>query len=407
MSYDFDINIDRMGTNALALEGYQSYLFGPDTQATARDDLISMWVADMQLAAAPAAIEAMAERLEHPIFGYTMNFDNALYDAFADWCAEHYDWSIVREEMETSLGVIPALFDLIDCVCEPDGRVLTLTPSYGYFKHATVHHGREFVTSKLTLDEGEFRIDFTDFAAKARDPKVQIFFLCHPHNPTGRLWTDDELRQMGRICLDNNVVIVSDEIHCDLLRAGKRHTPISKLFPGETSVVTCMAVSKTFNLAGMMMAMIVIPDPALRTVWRKRHYPFVSPMGLAAATGAYRGGGDWLKALRVYLDGNFTLLDNVLKERLPHAVFKIPDATYLAWVDLSAYFPGPINLTRFFLDEAGVILEGGEMFVENGDGCVRLNLACPRATLKEALDRICRSVTGPVATGARPLLGRG
>ncbi|GGF43770.1 cystathionine beta-lyase [Aliidongia dinghuensis] len=392
MVHDFDRKIDRRTTNALAIEGYQAYLFGADAPSEVREDLVSMWVADMQFAAPPSAIEAMAARLEHPIFGYTMNFDDALFNAFGAWCARRYDWVIRREEMELSLGVIPALFDLIDCACAPDEKVLTLTPAYGYFRRAADHHGREFVTSKLLRDGVDVRVDFADFEAKARDPKVRLFFLCHPHNPTGRIWGEDELRRMGEICLANDVLIVSDEIHCDLLRSGLRHVPIAKLFPGAKGIVTCMAASKTFNLAGMMMATIIIPDPDLRAIWRKRHYPLVSPMGLAAATGAYRGGGEWLDQLRLYLDENFSLLSRVLAERLPRARFRIPGATYLAWVDLSAYFPAEINLTRLFLDEAGVILEGGEMFIENGEGMVRLNLACPRAELKVALDRICTAV---------------
>lgn len=392
MTYDFDKLIDRKGTNALAQDGFDDYLFGSDREPAnlqcSREDLISMWVADMQFAVPSAALDAMAERLQHPVFGYTMNFDETLYSAFHTWCVERYDWSFPREEMQTSLGVIPSLFALIDYVCKPGEKILTLTPSYGYFKRAADHHGRELITSPLIQIDGDYGIDFEDFEAKVSDPAVKLFFLCHPHNPIGKAWSDTELRRMGEICLANGVVIVSDEIHCDLLRKGKRHTPLAKLFPGEKDIITCMAVSKTFNLAGMMLATIIIPDPELRTIWKRRHYPFVNPVSLSAATGAYRHGGPWLEALREYLDGNFALVDEFLNEHLPGAVFRIPDATYLAWIDLGSYFPAPTNLTKFFLEKAGVILEGGEMFVENGGNRIRLNLACPKSQVLTAMERI-------------------
>jgi cystathionine beta-lyase len=399
MSYDFDRLISRCGTNALAEDGFENYLFGANAPVPAldvpREELISMWVADMQFAAPDAAIDAISERLKHPVFGYTMNFDDQLYQAFHAWCVERYGWRFAREDMLVALGVIPALFGLVEYVCQPGDKVLSLTPAYGYFKHATVQRDREFVTSHLLASEdGGYKIDFDDFEAKVSDPAVKLFFLCHPHNPTGKVWTGDELRRMGELCIANGVKIVSDEIHCDLLRTGTRHTPLARLFPGSRDIITCMAVSKTFNLAGMTIATVIIPDPELRAVWKRRHYPFVNPLSLAAAIGAYRNGAPWLDALRSYLDGNFTWTQWFLNEHLPMAGFRIPDATYLAWVDLRAYFDESTNLTRFFLEKAGVILEGGEMFVENGDCRVRLNLACPRAQVQRSLEKIRDAIVG-------------
>lgn len=393
MGYDFDRLISRRGTNALAEEGFENYLFGADgarpSLGRPTEELISMWVADMQFAAPDAALDAIAERLRHPVFGYTMNFDDQLYQVFHAWCVERYDWRFTRDEMQVSLGVIPALFGLVEYICQPGDKVLTLAPAYGYFKHATVQRDREFVTSCLLVsDDGEYAIDFDDFESKVGDPAVKLFFLCHPHNPTGRIWTDDELRRMGELCIANGVKIVSDEIHCDLLRAGRSHTPLAKLFPKSRDIITCMAVSKTFNLAGMMIATVIIPDPELRDAWKRRHYPFVNPLSLAAATGAYRDGAPWLEALCSYLDGNFAWTRQFLNEHLPEAGFRVPDATYLAWIDLHAYFDESVNLTRFFLEKAGVILEGGEMFVENGRCRVRLNLACPRVQVQRALERM-------------------
>lgn len=405
MHHDFDRLIPRFGTNASAVEGYEEYLLGPNSERLALDrpqeDIIQMWVADMQFAAPQAALNAMAERLRHPIFGYTMNHDDQLYDAFRGWCERRHDWSFPREQMVVSLGVIPALFGLVRYLCGPDDKVLALSPSYGYFKHAAIKTGRTFVTSPLIAQDGYYELDFVDFEAKASDPAVKVFFLCHPHNPTGRLWTDAELRRMGEICLANGVKIISDEIHCDLLRKGRRHTPLAKLFPENREIITCMAVSKTFNLAGLMIATIVIPDPELRAVWNYQHYPFINPISLAAAIGAYRDGEAWLEDLRTYLDDNFLLMADFVRQHLPEARLSIPESTYLAWLDVRAYFPESVNLTRFFLERAGVIVEGGEMFVDNGKGHVRLNLACPRSVLQEALGRIHAAIQAFALTSSR------
>lgn len=391
MTFDFDRIIPRTATNAVAEDGFENYLFGGDADLklpVPRSKLISMWVADMQFAAPQAALDAMAERLAHPIFGYTMNMGGELYDAFHAWCIERYDWRFERDALQVSLGVIPALYALVEYLCAPGDKILTLTPAYGYFQRASLQTGHELLSSPLVARDGHYEIDFADFEEKVKDASVTLFFLCHPHNPTGRAWTERELRRMGDICFANGVRIVSDEIHADLLRQGKRHLPLAKLFPDNKGIVTCMAVSKTFNLAGLMLATVIIADPALRAQWQKRHYPFVNPISLAAAVGAYTNGSEWLDALRSYLDENYRIVAAFLGQHLPQARFAIPDATYLAWIDLSAYFPEPINLTRFFLEKAGVVLEGGEMFVSDGDGYIRLNIACPQPVLTTALVRI-------------------
>lgn len=396
MKYNFDQFISRQGTNALAFEGYEGYLFGGKDKmpclAFTKEELISMWVADMQFAAPPCAIQAMTERLKHPVFGYTMNFDDQLYNALVGWCIHKYNWKFSRESMCVSSGVIPALNTLVESVCQPDQKVLALTPSYAYFKHAANKAGCELVTSKLIEAGSDYQIDFADFEKKAQDPQVKLFFLCHPHNPTGRIWSESELKRMAEICFKYGVKIVSDEIHCDLLRKGKTHTPLARLFPESKEIITCMSVSKTFNLAGLMIATVIIPDSNLRAVWNRKHHSLVNPLSLAAAIAVYEKGEEWLEELKSYLDQNFEWLFHFLKEHLPKAQFEIPQATYLAWIDLKSYFPQPINLTEFFLKEAGVILEGAEMFVENGGSRVRLNLACPRIQLQTAMERIKMSI---------------
>lgn len=391
MKYDFDQLIDRQNTNAMTTDGFRDYLFGevenlnipfPD------EELISLWVADMGFAVAPKIIEGIKKRLEHPIFGYTQVSDPAYKKAFLNWTKTRYDWAFEDEHLVFSKGVVPALFDFIKIICEPGEKALIMTPSYALFKHAADANGTEMVTSDLIYDSENYTIDFEDFRKKAADEKVSLFIFCNPHNPTGRVWTEQEMRQLGEICFENKVMILSDEIHCDLLRVGKNFTPLAKLFPESDQIITCMAPSKTFNLAGFMFSNIVIPNDALREKWKQSTLPIDNPLSIAAAQAAYTSGEDWLKELKIYLDGNFDFLQDYLAEHLPKAKFTIPESLYLAWVNVGDYFPPEENLTLFFAEKAGVLLEGGNMFVSNADGFIRLNLAIPRSILKEGLDRI-------------------
>lgn len=392
MRYDFDKRIDRTGTNALALEGHNAYLFGETNQPGQNHDLIPLWVADMQFECAPALLNPMQERLDHGIFGYTENFDDALFKAFQAWSSKRYDWEPPSDDLHTSLGVIPALFSLVEFLCQPGERALTLSPAYGFFAKAAQAKGVQLVTTPLQRYDDQYFIDFEDLARHLADPLVSIFFLCHPHNPTGRIWTEEELLQIASMCRTHGVKVVSDEVHCDLLRVGNKHRPLAQICPEDDNIITCMAPSKSFNCAGLMIAIIVFQNQQLKDAWRNYNYPFVNPFGLVAATGAYSDGSAWLDQLREYLDGNFELLKDTLERRLPEARFFIPAATYLAWVDVSPYCGTQYNMTKYLLSEAGVIVEGGEMFIDNAEGMIRLNVACPRQVLIEAISRICDAV---------------
>ncbi len=232
-------------------------------------------------------------------------------------------------------------------------------------------------------------MDYADIEAKAKDPKVKLCIFCNPHNPSGRIWTEEELKRFGDICLENNVLIISDEIHCDLIRTGLRHTPLAKLYPESDQIITCMAPSKTFNMAGLMFSNVIIPNAEIMEIWKDRHYDFDNPLSITAAQAAYEQGGQWLAELKLYLDENFRFAKEYLGEHLPKAVFRIPEATYLGWVDIGAYVEQGEDLPLLFANEAAVLLEGGNMFVQNSDTYIRLNLACPRAMLAEGLRRIC------------------
>ncbi len=394
MTYDFDEIIDRANTNCMNIEAYKAYIFkDPNIQFPYRDEeFIRMWLADMEFATPEFVRDAIKARVDRKIFGYTKDYTDEHYNAFVSWCRRHYDWSFPRSEMVHAPGVIRALFELVEYLCQPDEKVLFFTPSYGYFQKAADYNGREAVYCDLVNNEGYYTIDFADFEAKARDPKARLCIFCNPHNPSGRMWTEAELKRLADICWENNIYIVSDEIHCDLVRTGRRHLPLAKVCPDYDHIITCMAPSKTFNLAGLMFANVIIPNAQVRESWSNRHYGNENPLSLAAATAAYTDGDDWLAALKLYLDANFALVGDYLQDQLPQAKYRIPEATYLGWVDISAYIGSDVFLPLFFARNAGVLLEGGNMFVANSDSHIRLNAACPRSMLQEGLRRICQAL---------------
>lgn len=396
MDVDFDQILDRRGSNSIAVDAFRDYLLDdyPDLQLPCPDaEAISMWVADMAFATAPVVQEAMATRLEHPIFGYTVLADDEFYQAYADWCVTHYGWKPEPDHFFTTPGVVPALYSLVDYFVGEGQKVMTLTPAYGFFKTPVEDRGRQFLSCGMQVDErGEYTVDFEELERLVADPAMRMFFLCHPHNPTGRIWSEAELRRMAELCFSNEVIVVSDEIHCDLQRTGLPHTPLAKLFPDHEQLITCMSASKTFNLAGLGLSQIVVPGAELREIWSDRSSPVVNPISVAGTVAAMRHGEPWRSELLRYIDGNFATMAETLATDLPLARFRVPDATYLGWVDLSAYFPPDQDLTRFFAENAGVLVEGGDMFIADGNGHIRVNVACPRATLLEGLARIAQAV---------------
>lgn len=393
--YNFDEIIDRRNTNAMNTDGFRDYIFHADESMTfpyKDEEFIRMWVADMEFATPDVVIDGIRKRLDKRIFGYTRVFSPRYFEAFSAWCRRRYGWGFEKQELVLSNGVIPALYELVEYICKKGEKVLFLTPSYAYFKYAADFNSRESVCCDLKNEDGFYTVDFDDLERKAADPKTTLFILCNPHNPTGRVWTEEELRRMGDIIRRHGLWVISDEIHCDLLRRDQRHIPLGKVLPDYDRLVTCMAPSKTFNLAGLMISNILIRSRALREKWLARHYNFDNPLSVAAAQAAYEKGEPWLEELRGYLDENFAFTGQYLREHLPKATFRVSQATYLAWVDLSAYFEPDEHLPLFFAYKAGVLLEGGNMFVQHSDCFIRLNLACPRAVLQEGLRRICGAV---------------
>lgn len=393
--YNFDEIIDRRHTNAMNTDGFRNYIFNADETMTfpyKDEEFIRMWVADMEFATPDVVIDGIKKRLEKRIFGYTRVFENSYYEAFANWCMKRYGWTFDKKELVMSNGIIPALFELVDYICKEDEKVLFLTPSYAYFKYAADFNHRECVCSNLINEDGYYTIDFEDLERKAADDKTTLFILCNPHNPTGRVWKEDDLKKIGRIIEKHQLWVITDEIHCDLIRLNQVHIPLGKIMPDYKKLITCMAPSKTFNIAGLMLSHIIIREESLREIWLNRHYNFDNPLSIAAAQAAYENGEIWLEDLRAYLDENFRFTQEYLSQNLPNSKFRVSEATYLAWVDLSTYFEKDENLPLFFAYRAGVLLEGGDMFVQNSDGFIRLNLACPKSVLEEGLKRICEAI---------------
>lgn len=394
MTYDFDEIIDRTGTNSENVDGWRPYIFkcGPERVFPYKDDeFVRMWVADMEFAVAPEIQQAIIDRVNRKILGYTIVSDNGYYEALTNWCRNRYGWTFPKEELVFSPGVIPALYQIVEDLVAPDEKVLTLTPAYGFFLHACEYNHVELVQSDLKKENGQFIIDFDDFERKASDPKMKILMLCNPHNPSGRIWTEEELKRIAQIAQENQLWVVSDEIHCDLLRTGKRHLSMGKVMPDYQRLIVTISASKTFNLAGMLFSNIIIRDPEERARFQERdkNIGATNPLSIAAHKAAYEHGEEWLTQLMAYIDGNFAFVDDFLKSNIPDAVFTIPDATYFAWVDLSKVLPQIQDLPLFFADNAGVLLEGGNsLFVGNAQGCIRLNLAMPRAIIETGLIRM-------------------
>lgn len=398
MKYNFDEIIDRQNTNALNTDGFRGYIFGAGPEKTfpyADDEFIRMWVADMEFATPPEICQAMVDRISRRIFGYTKMFGEDYYNLFSKWCEKMYGWKFERDELVFSSGVVPAILDLVGNIVNKDENVIIMTPSYGPFKRACDFNGVGLVTSDLIIDCGDFRIDFEDLEKKAKDPSTKLIIWCNPHNPTGRKWSEEELSKVAKIVRENDLWIISDEIHCDLLRSGLKHIPMGKIMPDYDKLITCMSASKTFNVAGLMFSNIIIRNEELRKKYisQDKNSGSVNPLSLAAQFAAYEKCDEWLVELKEYLDSNFDILDKFLKENYPEIEYKVPEATYLAWINFGAVLKDVEDMSDFFANNAGVLLEGGNgLFVGNADGYIRLNLAMPKSMLTEGLERMKKAI---------------
>ncbi|WP_298676140.1 MalY/PatB family protein [Megasphaera sp.] len=401
MTYDFDEIIDRKHTNALNTDGFRGYIFG-DTEGKMKfpfkdDEFVRMWVADMEFAMCPDVIQAIKDRADKRIIGYSQVFEPDFYEAYNAWNQKMYGWTYPKEEICFSLGIIPALYMLVDLLLGDHDYAIINTPAYGYFQHPIDERHKHAIHNKLKCDaQGNWTIDFDALEKDASNPFAKLLIWCNPQNPTGRVWTEEELRKVAAIVEKHNLWIISDEIHCDLLRQGVKHIPMAKIMPEYKKLITCTSVSKAFNMAGMMFAEIIIRDEELRKLYISETNTYamnLNPLSIAAHTAAYAKGHDWLDQLKTYLDGNFKLVKETFARELPDITFQIPQATYLAWVNMNPYLGDVEDIPDFMANKAGVLLEGGDaLFVDNAKGYIRLNLAMPRVIVDKGLQRIVKAV---------------
>lgn len=378
MKYDFDTNISRRGTNSYKWD-------------SAEDGVLPMWVADMDFRTAPAIVNALQQRVEHGIFGYTRVPDD-YYEAVTNWFFRRHHWQIQREWIIYTSGVVPALSAVIKALTVPGDKVLVQTPVYNCFFSSIRNNGCSVVTNPLVYANNTFTIDFDDLECKAADPMVKVMLLCNPHNPAARVWTRDELTRVGEICIRNGVIVISDEIHCELVFPGYAYTPFASL--SEEMLlhsVTCLSPSKAFNIAGLQIANIVCADAAMRMkidrAINDNEVCDVNPFGVIATIAAYNEGEEWLTRLLEYLSRNYLYMQDFCKEYLPEYPNIKLEGTYLVWMDCRALqMPSEVLETRL-VDEAMLWLNAGTMYGAEGEGFMRWNIACPRATLINGLER--------------------
>lgn len=401
MKYNFDEIVDRRHTNALNTDGFRGYIFhdfeGKKTFPFKDDEFVRMWVADMEFAMCPAIIQAIKDRADKRIIGYSQVFEPEFFQAYNSWCEKMYGWTYPKEEICFSLGIIPALYTLVDLLLGDYDYAIINTPAYGYFQHPVDERHKHAIHNKMKCDdEGNWSIDFDSLERDAANPLAKLLIWCNPQNPTGRVWTEDELRKVAAIVEKYNLWIISDEIHCDILRQGVHHIPMAKIMPDYQKLITCTSASKCFNMAGMMFAEIIIRDKGLRDLYigtTNAYAMNVNPLSIAAHQAAYEHGSEWLDQLKTYLDGNFQFVKDTLARELPDITFQIPQATYLAWVNMNPYLGDIEDIPDFMANKAGVLLEGGDaLFVDNAKGYIRLNLAMPRSIIAEGMKRIVKAI---------------
>lgn len=379
MKYDFDEIIPRRHTNSYKWDGATD------------SDVLPLWVADMDFRTAPAITEALKQRVEHGIFGYTRVPDE-YYEAVTAWFKRRHGWDIRREWMIYTSGVVPAISAIIKALTGPGDKVLVQTPVYNCFFSSIRNNGCEVASSPLVYEDRTYRMDLEDLERKASDENTKVMLLCNPHNPAGRVWTREELTAVGEICIRHGVTVVSDEIHCELVYSGHRHIPFASISDDFLRhSVTCVSPSKAFNIAGLQIANIIAPDETMRRRIDKainiNEVCDVNPFGVIATMAAYNEGEEWLGQLLDYLWQNYLFLVEFCRTQLPDFPVARLEGTYLAWMDCRALGIGSEELEQLLVGEAKLWLNAGTMYGAEGEGFMRWNLACPRSVLEQALAR--------------------
>lgn len=383
MQYDFDSVVDRTHNNAAKYDDLLKK-FG-------KSDVIPLWVADMDFKTPQPVIDALKQKAEQGIFGYTSRPDS-YHQALADWQQRRHDFSPDPSLFAFSPGIVPALATIVQQFTQPGDPVLIQTPVYPEFADAIESGGRKVVNCPLVEKDGEYGIDFAAFEEALRQGP-RLFILCHPHNPVGRIWTDAELTRMAELCIQYKTLVVSDEIHADFMLWGNKHRPMAAL--GEkiaANTITCLSATKTFNLAGLQASSILFPDQEMKQTferfWAKVGFMRNNAFSVVAMEAAWTKGDEWVDQLLQYLEGNMLFVRDFMKERIPRIKPNVPQCTYLIWLDCRELGLSDADLHRFMVEKAGLGLNAGTAFGLGGEGFMRLNAACPRSVLQQAMTRL-------------------
>ena len=388
MKYQFDEGVNRRGSGCYKWDVAQE------------EGVVPMWVADMDFRVAQPIIDALHRRVDHGVFGY-VKVPETYYDCVINWFQRRHGWLIEREWMQYTIGVVPALSAIIQAMTTPGDKVVVLTPVYNCFFSSIRNNGCEvsecpLVKVPVTAEMGDFtyQIDFVEFEERCKDSQAKLFILCNPHNPGGRVWTKEELAQLNDICMRNHVLVIADEIHCELVMPGYEYIPFASV--SEECLhnsITCNSPSKSFNLAGLQMSNIICVNPMIRRridrAINVNETCDVNPFGYVAAMAAYNESEDWLEQLNEYIWNNYQILYAFFQEKFPQLKVAMLEGTYLAWVDIRAIGIGSDDLANRLLTDGKVMVCSGTIYGKtDGEGYIRINMACPKSQLLEALERI-------------------
>jgi cystathionine beta-lyase len=388
MKYDFDAILNRRGTGSLKWDRNKKF-----ENVSGREDINSMWVADMDFPCAEPIVRAMVERAAHPVYGYTYFDGSDFHKIVAKWNLSQYSRTVDPDDILYAPGVVFAIACALNAYSDPGDGVIIQTPVYYPFRKMITNNGRALVENPLVNNDGHYAMDYEDLALKASQPEVKLLILCSPHNPVGRVWTKDELKRVSDICRDNGVLLMSDEIHGDLIRAGQEFITAATVgYPENT--VTFNAPSKTFNIPGLMASWVIIENEKLKKAWMDEAYgktgmSLPNPFGLTATIAAYEESLYWLKQVNEYIDGNLLFIKEFIDEHMPAVKYEIPEGTYLAWLDFrETCYPDDEELSNIMDGKLGILVDPGIIFGAPGKGFIRINAACPRSRLEDALAKI-------------------
>ncbi len=378
MNYNFDEITDRRNTNSL--------------KWSVGENELPMWVADMDFKTAPSVTEALTKRAAHGIFGYAVIPDE-WYEAYMSWWKNRYSFKIEKDWLIFATGVVPAISSIVRKLTTPAENVLILTPVYNIFFNSILNNGRNVLECPLSYKNKEYSIDFEDLEKKLSDPQTTMMILCNPHNPIGKIWDKKTLKKIGDLCFEHHVTVISDEIHCDLTETGKSYIPFASVSEKcRMNSITCVAPTKSFNIAGLQTAAVIVPNEVLRhKVWRGLNTDEVAEpncFAVSAAIAAYKEGGEWLDALRKYIDENRKFVSAFLEMNLPQITLIQSEATYLLWLDCSLLGGDSDQLQQFIRETTGLYLSTGKIYGSGGEHFLRLNIACPRSRLADGLNRL-------------------